>query len=69
MSEIINLIPQNPDVHVYHEALEIVKDRISEDFSFIIQTWNGSISTNNKHKKIPINKVKKYQLNRAIKGS
>ena len=52
MSEIINLIPQNPDVHVYHEALEIVKDRISEDFSFIIQTWNGSISTNNKHKKI-----------------
>ena len=54
MSEIINLIPQNPDVHVYHEALEIVKDQISEDFSFIIQTWNGSVATNNKHKKILI---------------
>tara|TARA_B100001113_G_scaffold353311_1_gene357136 strand:- start:3938 stop:4762 length:825 start_codon:yes stop_codon:yes gene_type:complete len=52
MSEIINLIPQNPDVHVYHEALEIVKNKISQDFSFIIQTWNGSIMTETKHKKV-----------------
>lgn len=54
MSEIINLIPDNPDVHVYQKAVEILSDRIDEDYSFIINTWNGKNPDTTKYKRILI---------------
>lgn len=43
MSEIINLIKDNPDSHRYHEALEIVCKKIEKKISFVIQVWNHDI--------------------------
>ena len=51
MSEILNLIKENPDVHVYDEAARILSKKIKGDYSFVIQTWDGEIPKT-KHKKI-----------------
>lgn len=40
MSEIINLIPNNPDVHVYEKAVEILASKLNTDFSFVLQVWS-----------------------------
>lgn len=54
MSEIINLIPQNPDVHVYAKAVELLSARLNEDYSFIINVWDGEMPDTTKHKRILI---------------
>ena len=49
MSEILNLIKDKPDVHVYDEAARILCKEIKGDYSFVIQTWDGDIpETENK---------------------
>lgn len=40
MFEIINLIPNNPDVHVYKKAVEILANKLDRDFSFVLQVWS-----------------------------
>lgn len=54
MSEIINLIPNNPDVHVYLDAVNILQEKIKEDYSFVLQVWNHELPKQTKHKKILI---------------
>ena len=54
MSEVINLIDGNPDVHVYLDAVNILKEKLKDDYSFVLQLWNGEIPKNTKHKKILI---------------
>tara|TARA_R110000824_G_scaffold46485_2_gene133518 strand:+ start:8404 stop:9222 length:819 start_codon:yes stop_codon:yes gene_type:complete len=54
MSEIINLIPNNPDVHIYAEAVNILADRLIEDYSFIINVWDHEMPTDTKYPKILI---------------
>lgn len=53
-SEIINLIPNNPDVHIYQKAVEILANELPDKYSFIINTWNGEMPTHTKHKRILI---------------
>ena len=54
MSEIINLIEQNPDVHVYQEAVEILSKKLKNDYSFILQVWNHEMPAETKYPKILI---------------
>ena len=54
MSEIINLIPNNPDVHIYLDAVNILQEKIKEEYSFVLQVWNHEIPKKTKHKKILI---------------
>ena len=43
MSEIINLIKDNPDVHKYAEAVEIISKKLDRDVSFVFQIWDHEI--------------------------
>ncbi len=52
MSEIINLIPNNPDVHVYSKAVELLSEMLKEDYSFIINVWDHEMPKDTKHPKI-----------------
>lgn len=54
MSEIINLIENNPDSHVYTEAVSILSRKLKTDYSFIIQVWNHEIPQDTKYGKILI---------------
>ena len=54
MSEIINLIEQNPDSYVYQEAVEILSKKLKNDYSFILQVWNHEIPKETKYPKILI---------------
>lgn len=54
MSEIINLIPNNPDVHVYAKAVELLSERLDEDYSFVINVWSQEMPDTTKHKRILI---------------
>jgi len=54
MSEIINLIPENPDVHIYAKAVELLTQKLEDDYSFIINVWNKEMPDTTKHKKILI---------------
>jgi hypothetical protein len=53
MSEIINLAKGNGDDHVYESAAKIMADKIGEDYSFVIQTWDQE-TPKTKHEKILI---------------
>jgi len=54
MSEIINLIEQNPDSYVYQEAVEILSKKLKNDYSFILQVWNHEMPKETKYPKILI---------------
>ena len=54
MSEIINLIPNNPDVHIYAKAVELLTQRLEDDYSFIINVWNKEMPDATKYKRILI---------------
>ena len=54
MSEVINLIDGNPDAHVYLGAVNILKEKIKEDYSFVLQVWDHEIPKSTKYKKILI---------------
>ena len=54
MSEIINLIKQNPDSYVYQEAVEILSKKLKNDYSFILQVWNHEMPKETKYPKILI---------------
>lgn len=54
MAEIINLIPENPDVHIYAKAVELLTQRLEDDYSFIINVWNKEMPDTTKHKRILI---------------
>lgn len=43
MSEIVNLIQENPDIHKYVEAVEIVSKKLDRDVSFVFQIWDHEI--------------------------
>ena len=53
MSEVLNLIEDNPDSHVYDEAARILSKMTKMDYSFVIQTWDGEIPKT-RYKKILI---------------
>lgn len=53
MSEIINLIPDSPDIDIYLKAVEIVCQKIDVDYSFVLQIWNKEIPET-KYKKVLI---------------
>ena len=54
MSEIINLIEQNPDSYIYKEAAEILSKKLKNDYSFILQVWNHEMPTKTKYPKVLI---------------
>ena len=54
MSEIINLIPKNPDVHIYAKAVELLTQRLEDDYSFIINVWDKEMPDTTKYKRILI---------------
>ena len=54
MSEVINLIKDNPDSHVYSKAANILSQSLQEDYSFVIQVWDHEMPQDTKHKKILI---------------
>ena len=45
MSEIINLAQDKPDTYVYQQAAEILCDTLQQDYSFVIQKWDGEKPT------------------------
>jgi len=54
MSEIINLIEENPDCHIYAEAIEILCKKLKNDYSFILQLWDGEMPKETKYPRILI---------------
>jgi len=54
MSEIINLIEENPDCHIYAEAIEILCKKLKNDYSFILQMWDHEMPARTKYPKILI---------------
>ena len=54
MSEIINLVPNNPDVHIYSKAVELLSEMLEDDYSFIINVWDHEMPTDTKYPKILI---------------
>ena len=54
MSEIINLAQDKPDTYVYQQAAEILCDTLQQDYSFVIQTWDGEKPAETKHPKVLI---------------
>ena len=54
MSEIINLIENNPDSHVYAKAVNILSRKLETDYSFIMQVWNHEMPQDTKYEKILI---------------
>lgn len=54
MSEIINLIEDSPDSHIYAEAAEILSKRLKNDYSFILQIWDHEMPVKTKYPKILI---------------
>jgi hypothetical protein len=54
MSEVINLIEQNPDSYMYKEAVEILSKKLKNDYSFILQVWNHEMPKETKYSKILI---------------
>ena len=54
MSEVINLIKNNPDSYVYLEAVEILCKKLDCDYSFILQIWDHDIPKDTKYPKILI---------------
>jgi len=54
MSEIINVIPNNPDVHIYSKAVELLSEMVEDDYSFIINVWDQEMPTDTKYPKILI---------------
>ena len=56
MSEVINLIEQNPDSYMYKEAVEILSKKLKNDYSFILQVWNHEMPKETKYPKILISR-------------
>jgi hypothetical protein len=54
VSEVINLIDGNPDAHVYLDAVNILKEKLNDDYSFVLQVWDHEIPEDTKYKKILI---------------
>jgi hypothetical protein len=54
MSEIINLISDNGDAHVYSKAVELLSKRLKDDYSFILNVWNHEMPKKTKHKRVLI---------------
>ena len=53
MSEVLNLIKDKPDSHVYDEAARILSKMIKGDYSFVIQIWDREMPKT-RYKKILI---------------
>ena len=43
MSEIVNLIEENPDIHKYVDAVDIVCKHLDRDLSFVFQIWDREV--------------------------
>ena len=43
MSEILNLIEENPDIHKYVDAVDIVCKHLDRDLSFVFQIWDREV--------------------------